>query len=134
MFDWLRSVLPYMHAMATFGGRNSGLFPGRHLFLLDGATVGPKRFFKRHGAKAVFIARFIALFPPVVANLLAAAGQSGSGAKREVLCELFLLPASAQVEGRLAVPPQTRTLCLDKCRHPPPCTLTQRTFAQRVRQ
>jgi len=46
MFDWLRSVLPYMHAMATFGGRNSGLFPGRHLFLLDGATVGPKRFGK----------------------------------------------------------------------------------------
>jgi membrane protein DedA with SNARE-associated domain len=31
----------------------------------------PERFFKRHGAKAVFIARFIALFPPVVANLLA---------------------------------------------------------------
>jgi membrane protein DedA with SNARE-associated domain len=31
----------------------------------------PERFFKRHGAKTVFIARFIALFPPVVANLLA---------------------------------------------------------------
>ena len=31
----------------------------------------PGRFFKRHGAKAVFIARFIFLFPPVVANLLA---------------------------------------------------------------
>ena len=31
----------------------------------------PDRFFKRHGAKAVFIARFIALFPPVAANLLA---------------------------------------------------------------
>ncbi len=31
----------------------------------------PERFFKRHGAKAVFIARFIALFPPVAANLLA---------------------------------------------------------------
>lgn len=31
----------------------------------------PGRFFKRHGAKAVFIARFIALFPPVAANLLA---------------------------------------------------------------
>jgi membrane protein DedA with SNARE-associated domain len=30
-----------------------------------------ERFFKRHGAKAVFIARFIALFPPVAANLLA---------------------------------------------------------------
>jgi membrane protein DedA with SNARE-associated domain len=31
----------------------------------------PVRFFKRHGAKAVFIARFIPLFPPVAANLLA---------------------------------------------------------------
>jgi membrane protein DedA with SNARE-associated domain len=31
----------------------------------------PQRFFKRHGAKTVFIARFIALFPPVVANILA---------------------------------------------------------------
>ena len=31
----------------------------------------PQRFFKRHGAKAVFIARFIVLFPPVAANLLA---------------------------------------------------------------
>jgi membrane protein DedA with SNARE-associated domain len=31
----------------------------------------PERFFKGHGAKTVFIARFIFLFPPVVANLLA---------------------------------------------------------------
>lgn len=31
----------------------------------------PERFFKRHGAKTVLIARFIPLFPPVVANLLA---------------------------------------------------------------
>jgi membrane-associated protein len=31
----------------------------------------PEQFFKRHGAKAVFIARFIALFPPIAANLLA---------------------------------------------------------------
>ena len=31
----------------------------------------PERFFKRHGAKTVFIARFIFLFPPVMANLLA---------------------------------------------------------------
>src|ERR1039457_3204224 len=31
----------------------------------------PERFFKRHGAKAVFIARFIALFPPVMANVFA---------------------------------------------------------------
>jgi membrane-associated protein len=31
----------------------------------------PDRFLKRHGAKTVFIARFIALFPPVAANLVA---------------------------------------------------------------
>jgi membrane protein DedA with SNARE-associated domain len=31
----------------------------------------PEQFFKHHGAKAVFIARFIALFPPIAANLLA---------------------------------------------------------------
>jgi membrane-associated protein len=31
----------------------------------------PERFFKNHGARAVFIARFIPLFPPVAANLLA---------------------------------------------------------------
>jgi membrane-associated protein len=31
----------------------------------------PESFFKRHGAKAVSIARFIPLFPPVAVNLLA---------------------------------------------------------------
>src|SRR5208282_4993790 len=31
----------------------------------------PERFFKRHGAKTVFISRFIFLFPPVAVNLLA---------------------------------------------------------------
>lgn len=31
----------------------------------------PELFFKLHGAKTVFIARFIFLFPPVVVNLLA---------------------------------------------------------------
>ncbi len=31
----------------------------------------PEQFFKRHGAKTVFIARFIFLFPPIVVNLLA---------------------------------------------------------------
>jgi membrane protein DedA with SNARE-associated domain len=31
----------------------------------------PAQLFKRHGAKTVFIARFIFLFPPVVVNLLA---------------------------------------------------------------
>jgi membrane protein DedA with SNARE-associated domain len=31
----------------------------------------PQRYFDRHGAKAVFITRFIAIFPPIAANLLA---------------------------------------------------------------
>jgi membrane protein DedA with SNARE-associated domain len=31
----------------------------------------PDKFFRRHGARTIFIARFVALFPPVVANLLA---------------------------------------------------------------
>ena len=31
----------------------------------------PERYFERHGAKAVFIARFILIFPPFAANLLA---------------------------------------------------------------
>jgi membrane-associated protein len=35
----------------------------------------PERFFERHGAKSIFIARFIALFPPVAANLLAGMGK-----------------------------------------------------------
>ena len=35
----------------------------------------PERFFKRHGDKTVFIARFIFLFPPVVVNLLAGMSQ-----------------------------------------------------------
>jgi membrane protein DedA with SNARE-associated domain len=42
--------------------------PPKRLKRLDG-------FFKRHGAKTVFFARFIALFPPVAANLLAGMSQ-----------------------------------------------------------
>jgi membrane protein DedA with SNARE-associated domain len=50
---------------------DSGLEKIRWLHLTPARLKWPERFFKRHGAKAVFIARFIALFPPVVANLLA---------------------------------------------------------------
>ena len=76
--------------MGTLGGRNGGLLSGRHLCLLAGAAAGPGRPGKNplaasHAkkvevARAVFqtswrqdgfIARFIFLFPPVVANLLA---------------------------------------------------------------
>jgi membrane protein DedA with SNARE-associated domain len=49
----------------------SGLEKIRWLHLTPERLKWPERFFKRHGAKAVFIARFIALFPPVAANLLA---------------------------------------------------------------
>ena len=41
------------------------------LHLTPARLEWPGRFFKRHGAKAVFIARFIPLFPPFAANLLA---------------------------------------------------------------
>ncbi|HZL79422.1 MAG TPA: DedA family protein [Candidatus Limnocylindrales bacterium] len=43
----------------------------RWLHLTPERLKWPERFFKRQGAKTVFIARFIFLFPPVVANLLA---------------------------------------------------------------
>ena len=43
----------------------------RWLHLTPERLTWPERFFKRHGAKTVFIARFIFLFPPVAANLLA---------------------------------------------------------------
>ena len=49
----------------------SGLEKFHWLHLTPERLKWPERFFRRHGAKAVFIARFIALFPPVVANLLA---------------------------------------------------------------
>ena len=76
--------------MGTYGGCNGGLFPGGVCSFWLGRRLGDSglekirwlhltpergkwldRFFKRHGAKAVFFARFIALFPPVAANLLA---------------------------------------------------------------
>jgi membrane protein DedA with SNARE-associated domain len=43
----------------------------RWLHLTPGRMRWPEQFFRRHGAKTVFIARFIFLFPPVVVNLLA---------------------------------------------------------------
>jgi membrane protein DedA with SNARE-associated domain len=48
-----------------------GLEKIRWLHLTPKRLKWPERFFKRHGAKTVFIARFIFLFPPVMANLLA---------------------------------------------------------------
>ncbi|MGZ7080010.1 MAG: DedA family protein [Thermoanaerobaculia bacterium] len=53
-------------------GRRLGSIERVHwLHLTPERLKWPQRFFKEHGAKAVFIARFIALFPPVAANLLA---------------------------------------------------------------
>jgi membrane protein DedA with SNARE-associated domain len=43
----------------------------RWLHLTPKRLKGPKRFFKRHGASTVFLARLIPLFPTVTANLLA---------------------------------------------------------------
>ena len=50
---------------------NSSLDKIHWLHLTPKRVKWPDQFFKRHGAKAVFIARFIALFPPVVANMFA---------------------------------------------------------------
>jgi membrane protein DedA with SNARE-associated domain len=50
---------------------HSGLEKIRWLHLTSKTMKWPERFFKRHGPKAVFIARFIFLFPPVAANVLA---------------------------------------------------------------
>ena len=50
---------------------HGGLEEIRWLHITPERLKWPKRFFKRHGAKAVFIARFIPLFPPFVANILA---------------------------------------------------------------
>jgi membrane protein DedA with SNARE-associated domain len=50
---------------------HSGFEKIRWLHLTPESVKWPERYFKRHGAKAVFIARFIALFPPIAANLLA---------------------------------------------------------------
>ncbi len=47
----------------------------RWLHLTSERLRWPERFFERHGAKTVFIARFIFLFPPVAANLLAGMGK-----------------------------------------------------------
>ena len=48
-----------------------GLEKIRWLHLTAERLKWPERFFTRHGAKTVFIARLIFLFPPVVVNLLA---------------------------------------------------------------
>ncbi len=50
---------------------DSSLDKIRWIHLTPERLKWPDRFFKRHGPKAVFIARFIALFPPVAINLLA---------------------------------------------------------------
>ena len=49
----------------------SGVAKFHWLHLTPKRRKWPERLFKRYGAKVVFITRFIALFPPVVANLLA---------------------------------------------------------------
>ena len=50
---------------------NGGLERIRWLHLSQKSLEWPQRYFKRHGSKAVFLARLIAIFPPIGANLLA---------------------------------------------------------------
>jgi len=49
----------------------SGIPKIRWLHLTPARVAWAERFFKRHGPKTVFIARFIFLLPPIAANLLA---------------------------------------------------------------
>ena len=69
-------------AAACFLGGNCSFWLGRRLGHADLEEIRwlhltperlkwPGRFFKRHGAKAVCIARFIAIFPPSACNVLA---------------------------------------------------------------
>ena len=50
---------------------DSGLDRIRWLHLSQRSLKWPQRYFERHGAKTVFLARLIAIFPPIGANLLA---------------------------------------------------------------
>jgi membrane protein DedA with SNARE-associated domain len=65
----------FLGGICAFGlGRrlgHGGLEKIHWLHLTPERLKWPERLFKRHGAKTVFIARFIFLFPPVVVNLLA---------------------------------------------------------------
>jgi membrane protein DedA with SNARE-associated domain len=56
-----------------FGRRleKGGLEKIRWLHLTSARLHWPQQYFNRHGAKAVFISRFIAIFPPAVINILA---------------------------------------------------------------
>jgi membrane protein DedA with SNARE-associated domain len=50
---------------------HSGLKKVRWIHFTPERVRWLNRFYKRHGARAVFIARFIALLPPITANLMA---------------------------------------------------------------
>ena len=69
------AVACFLGGICAFGlGRrlgHSSLKKIRWLHLTPKRLKWPEQLFKRHGAKTVFIARFIFLFPPVVVNLLA---------------------------------------------------------------
>ena len=65
----------FLGGICAFGlGRrlgHGGLEKIHWLHLTPKRLKWPEQFFKHHGAKTVFIARFIFLFPPIAANLLA---------------------------------------------------------------
>jgi membrane protein DedA with SNARE-associated domain len=73
------TVACFLGGICAFGlGRRLGrgsLQKIRWLHLTPERLRWPERFFERHGAKTIFIARFIFLFPPVAANLLAGMGK-----------------------------------------------------------
>jgi membrane protein DedA with SNARE-associated domain len=69
------TLASFLGGICAFGlGRrlgHGGLERIHWLHLTPKRLAWPQRYFERHGAKAVFIARLIAIFPPIAANVLA---------------------------------------------------------------
>jgi membrane protein DedA with SNARE-associated domain len=71
----------------------------RWLHLTTHSLRWPQRYFTRHGAKSVFISRFIAIFPPAAVNVLAGmttmswrtfAGYNLAGSAGSTVCYILL--------------------------------------------
>jgi membrane-associated protein len=73
VLDSYGGELPALSGNPCWLGRRLGhgrLIKIHWLHLTQKRLEWPERFFKRHGAKTVFLARFIPVLPTVIANLL----------------------------------------------------------------